>query len=119
IGKSTPLNYAIKVLAKGRVTSGSGVIDEQQPRKLGLRAKRMYSQEAINLALAYPYLAPLLDTHVFTPYWHAGLNDKIAKFASALILLGLQKLYPDAIAQAIFLALKYDFTLLQDPLVSA
>lgn len=111
IGKSTPLNYAIKVLAKSHVHGQSIDIDEPLPRKLGLRAKRMYAQEAINLALAYPYLAPILDEYVFTPYWHADLKDMIGVFATSLIQLGLRKLYPDAIANAIFLALKYDFIL--------
>lgn len=111
IGKSTPLNYAIKVLAKSHSKNNPGDTDEPTPRKLSLRAKRMYAQEVMNLALAYPYLAPLLDEHVFVPYWHAELKDKIVEFASALILLGLRKLYPDAIAHAIFLALKYDFVL--------
>lgn len=114
ISKSTPLNYAIKVLAKVYVEDAASGMEEQRPRKLGLRAKRMYTQEAINLALAYPYLAPLLDKYVFTPYWHTGLKSKVAKFASDLIQLGLQKLYPDAIAHAIFLALKYDFFLSQE-----
>src|SRR5690606_12220147 len=113
IGKSTPLNYAIKVLAKVYVKDGVSGIEEQRPRNLGLRAKRMYTQEAINLALAYPYLAPILDKYVFTPYWHTGLKNNVAKFASNLIQLGLQKIYPDAIAHAIFLALKYDFSLSQ------
>ena len=111
IGKSTPLNYAIKVLAKSHSKNNPGDSDEPSPRKLSLRAKRMYAQEAMNLALAYPYLAPMLDQYVFTPYWHAGLKDKIAEFATALVSLGLRKLYPDAIAHAIFLALKYDFVL--------
>ena len=111
LGKSTPLNYAIKVLAKSHSKSNPSDTEEPTPRKLSLRAKRMYAQEAMNLALAYPYLAPLLDEYVFAPYWHADLKEKIAKFASALILLGLRKLYPDAIAHAIFLALKYDFIL--------
>jgi hypothetical protein len=110
-GKSTPLNYAIKVLAKSHSKNNPGDSDETPPRKLSLRAKRMYAQEAMNLALAYPYLAPLLDDYVFVPYWHDGLKDKIAEFATALILLGLRKLYPDAIAHAIFLALKYDLVL--------
>lgn len=111
IGKSTPLNYAIKVLAKSHVHSQLNEIGEPPPRKLSLRAKRMYAQEAINLALAYPYLAPILDEYVFTPYWHSDLKDMIAIFATSLIQLGLRKLYPDAIAHAIFLALKYDFVL--------
>ena len=84
---------------------------EPQPRMLSLRAKRMYAQETINLALAYPYLAPILDEYVFTPYWHADLKAQIVIFSTSLIHLGLRKLYPDAIAHAIFLALKYDFAL--------
>jgi hypothetical protein len=111
IGKSTPLNYAIKVLAKSHSKKNPGDGDETPPRKLSLRAKRMYAQEAMNLALAYPYLAPMLDEFVFTPYWHADLKGRIAEFATALVSLGLRKLYPDAIAHAIFLALKYDFVL--------
>lgn len=111
IGKSTPLNYAIKVLAKSNSKYNPGDGDETAPRKLSLRAKRMYAQEAMNLALAYPYLAPMLDEYVFTPYWHPDLKDKIAKFATDLVALGLRKLYPDAIAHALFLTLKYDFVL--------
>jgi|SRR5690625_2293755 len=113
IGKSTPINYAIKVLAKMYVKDGTNGIEVQRPRKMGLRARRMYTQEAMNLALAYPYLAPLLDEYVFTPYCHIDLKDKVAKFASLLVDLGLKKLYPDAIAHAIFLAIKYDFPLSQ------
>jgi hypothetical protein len=111
IGKSTPLNYAIKVLAKSHSKSNPGDGDETPPRKLSSRAKRMYAQEAMNLARAYPYLAPMLDEYVFTPYWHADLKDKLAEFTTALVLLGLQKLYPDSIAHAIFLSLKYSFVL--------
>lgn len=111
IGKSTPLNYAIKVLAKSHSKQNANDSDKTIPRKLSLRAKRMYAQEAVNLALAYPYLAPILDEYVFTPYWYAGIKDTIAEFATALVWIGLRKLYPDAIAHAIFLALKYEFAL--------
>lgn len=99
-GKSTPLNYAIKTIA------GS-----EAPRKLNPRAKRMYAQEAINLALAYPYLAPLLDEFVFDRYWHEGLKPRIADFATLLVQLGVRKLYPDTIAHALYFALKHDLTL--------
>src|SRR5690606_27351093 len=58
-----------------------------------------------------PYLVPILDEYVFTPYWHADLKNMIGVFATSLIQLGLRKLYPDALAHAIFLALKYDFAL--------
>lgn len=99
-GKSTPLNYAIKTIAGSEV-----------PRKLNSRAKRMYTQEAMNLALAYPYLAPLLDEFVFDRYWHDGLKSRIVDFATSLVQLGIRKLYPDTIAHALYFALKYDLTL--------
>lgn len=99
-GKSTPLNYAIKTIG------GS-----DSPRKLNPRAKRMYAQEAMNLALSYPYLAPLLGEFVFDKYWHEGLGPRIADFATSLVLLGVRKLYPETIIHALYLALKHDLTL--------
>jgi Reverse transcriptase (RNA-dependent DNA polymerase) len=92
IGKSTPLNYAIKSLGD---------------RRLNCRAKRMYTQEAINLALAYPYLTPLLDEYVFHKYPYPEQVEVISKFCTTLVELGLQKLYPDAIAHAIYYAIKH------------
>jgi hypothetical protein len=100
VGKSTPLNYAIKTLA------GNG-----ETRKLNPRAKRMYAGEAMNLALAYPYLAPLLDRFVFEPFWHDGLKEKLVDFTSALVTLGTKKIYPDTVAHALYLALKYEVSL--------
>lgn len=96
-GKSTPINYAIKMLAghEGRLP-------------LNARAKRLYAQEAINLALAYPYIAPLLGKHVFERYWFDGLEKQIEEFIPNLINIGIRKLYPDPIAHGIFYALKYE-----------
>ena len=95
-GKSTPLNYAIKVLS---------------PRNLNERARRLYVLEAMNLALAYPYLAPQLDKHVFDRYEHDDLALQVAEFSSALAKIGLRKLYPDAIAHALYYVLKHDVAL--------
>jgi hypothetical protein len=100
LGRSTPLNYAIKTIAGG-----------DEPRKLNPRAKRMYAQEAMNLALAYPYLAPLLDEFVFDMFWHEGLKSRIADFATSLVKLGVRKLYPDSIAHALYFVLKHNLTL--------
>ncbi|CAB3795124.1 antiviral reverse transcriptase Drt4 [Pararobbsia alpina] len=111
LGKSTPLNYAIKVLAKTQAKNNPGDPDGIATRNLSLRAKRMYTQEAMNLALAYPYLVPLLDEHVFSPYWHDGTLKKIAEFSRELIRIGLHKLYPDTIAHALFLVLKHNLVL--------
>lgn len=100
LGRSTPLNYAIKTIAGG-----------DEPRTLNPRAVRMYAQEAMNLALAYPYLAPLLDEFVFDMYWHEGLALRIADFATSLVKLGVRKLYPDSIAHALYFVLKHDLAL--------
>lgn len=99
-GTSAPLNYAIQVLA-----------DTRGERPLNLRAKRLYIQEAINLALSYPYLAPLLDKFVFDKHTHETAPAKIAEFSTALVRLGTRKLYPDTIAHAFYYALKHDLTL--------
>lgn len=95
-GKSTPLNYAIKALA-----------NPKSPRKLNERARRLYVLEAMNLALAYPYLAPQLDKHVFDRYGHDDLASQVAEFSSALAKMGLRKLYPDAISHALYYVLKH------------
>lgn len=95
-GTSAPLNYALKMLA-----------DKHGERKLNPRAKRLYVQEAINLAISYPYLAPVLDKAVFDRYSYTGIGKKIADFAAALVRLGTQKLYPDTIAHALYYALKH------------
>ncbi len=105
-GKSTPLNYAIKVIAKGRTQDNPS--EPVFARKLNSRAKRMYVREAMNLTLAYPYLLPLLDKFVFANYWIDGLDSKIAELSASLIKLGLRKLYPDTITHALYLALKHE-----------
>ena len=102
-GKSTPLNYAIKALA-----------NPKSPRKLNERARRLYVLEAMNLALAYPYLAPQLDKHVFDRYGHDDLATHVAEFSSALAKMGLRKLYPDAIAHALYYVLKHGVALSLD-----
>lgn len=114
-GKSSPLNYAIKALARRNeaVEEGHKTTDAQTARKTELneRARRLYTQETMNLALAYPYLTPLLDEFVFERFPHETLDEQIHAFCSALFELGVRKLYPDTIAHAVFLALKYGFDL--------
>ncbi len=100
-GTSAPLNYAIKMLA-----------DSRGERPLNSRAQRLYTQEAINLALSYPYLAPILEKFVFEKYRYDGTTAKIGEFSAALVRLGIRKLYPDAISHALYYALKYEIALL-------
>lgn len=97
-GKSTPLNYAIKVLSN-------------PAHKLNSRARRLYILEATNLSLVYPYLAPQLDKHVFDRYGNDDLAIQVSEFSSALAKIGLRKLYPDSIAHALFYALKHEVQL--------
>lgn len=94
-GKSTPLNYAIKVLSN-------------PAHKLNSRARRLYILEATNLALVYPYLAPQLDKHVFDRYGNDDLATQVSEFSSSLAKMGLRKLYPDAVAHALYYALKHE-----------
>jgi hypothetical protein len=98
-GTSAPLNYAIKMV----------------PERLNKRAKRLYVQEAINLTLFFPYLAPLLNKHVFDKYMYDGIDIRIAEFSNKLIRLGIKRLYPDAIAHGLYYALKYGIPLEMDP----
>ncbi len=102
-GKSSPLNYAIKTIANSKI-----------PRKLNSRAKRLYVLEAMNLTLAYPYLAPQLDKHVFDRYGYDDLAKHVAEFSSALAKMGVRKLYPDAIAHALYYVLKHGVELSLD-----
>jgi len=97
-GKSTPLNYAIKVLSN-------------PAHKLNPRARRLYILEATNLALAYPYLAPQLDKHVFDRFGNNDLAKQVSEFSSSLAKMGLRRLYPDTIAHALYYALKHEIQL--------
>ena len=90
-GTSATLNYALKMV----------------PARLNGRAKRLFVSEAVNLALSYPYLAPLLGDHVFAKHPQPGLKAIISTFATELIQIGIRRIYPDAIAHALYYAIKH------------
>ncbi len=94
-GTSATLNYAIQMV----------------PARLNDRAKRLFVIEAMNLALSYPYLAPLLGEHVFAKHTYDGIESAINIFATELFQIGIRRIYPDAIAHALFYAIQYDLTL--------
>lgn len=94
-GTSATLNYAIKMV----------------PARLNDRAKRLFVMEAVNLALSYPYLAPLLGEHVFSKHRHGGIESVINTFSTELLQTGIRRIYPDAIAHALFYAIQNDLTL--------
>lgn len=89
------LNYAIKMM----------------PRNLDSRAKRLFVQETINLALIYPYLAPILEEHVFNKHRYDGIEKAILDFIEQLLAIGIQRIFPDAIAHALYYSLKHNLQL--------
>ena len=70
------------------------------------RTKKLYVQEVLNLTLAFPYLAPFLDKHIFDNFSYEGIETSITDFVHKFIRLGIKKLYPDAIAYGLYFALK-------------
>lgn len=96
-GTSAVLNYAIKML----------------PMRLDERAARLFTLAACNLALSYPYLVPLLDEHVFNRLPSVSKDVRITHFLGELVTIGIQRIYPDAIAHALYLAIKYELKLPQ------
>ena len=92
---SAVLNYAIKMVPKG----------------LNRRAKRMFLQYAVNLAILYPYLAPLLDIHVIERHGYTGQEPVVREFLEQLMLIGLKRVYPDAIAHSLYYAIKFGLSL--------
>jgi len=85
------LNYAIKMV----------------PTRLNSRAKRLFVQQAVNLAILYPYLASIIDKHVFTKHRYVGVEDVVRRFVGSLLDRGIQRIYADAVVYALYLALKY------------
>ena len=91
-GTSSPLNYAFKML----------------PKNLNPRAKRLLVQEAINLSLLFPYLAPVLGPYIFEQHEYVGIEGPITDFANKLAKQGIKRIYPDAIAHSLYYGIKYD-----------
>ena len=54
------LNYAIKMV----------------PPHLNRRAKRLFIQQAANLTILYPYLASIIDEHVFVKHRYVGVGGR-------------------------------------------
>ena len=86
------LNYAIKMV----------------PSRLNRRAKRLFTQQAVNLTVLYPYLATIIDEHVFCKHHYVGIKKSIREFAENLLGIGIQRVYSDAIAHSLYIILKYD-----------
>ena len=103
------LDLALKLAQEAEVYSVLNYAIQMVPSRLNDRAKRLFVQQAVNLALLYPYLAPILDKHVFDEHRHDGIERAILEFSEKLLEIGIQRIYPDAIAHALYYSLKHDF----------
>lgn len=103
-GTSAVINYALQMI----------------PRNLNSRAKRIFTQEAYNLVLSYPYLVTILQEHVIDKYSSSG-DSRFCEFCRQLFALGLKKLYPESMIYAVYFALYYDSEIIfeEDSLVDA
>lgn len=88
------INYATKVLSN---------------KKLTPNAKTYFVNTIHHLVLLYPYLARLLEEHVFNSCNVA--KDVIRRFSNNLLTLGIESNLNESIAYAIYFSLVYDFPL--------
>lgn len=92
-GTSAALNYAIKMV----------------PKRLNDRAKRLFTAEATNLCLAYPYLAPIMEQSVFVKHRNPQTDEQIESLGNELTKIGIEKIHPDSVAHALYFAIEHDF----------
>ena len=102
------LDLALKLAHSNETYAVLNYAIQMVPDRLNDRAKRLFTLESVNLALAYPYLAPLLQKHVFDKHNFSEITEIIRDFVEQLLDIGIQKLYPDAISYALYYSLAYD-----------
>jgi len=95
-GISTPLNFALKMIGN----------NEERVSRYNSRARRLFVQEAINLAIAFPYLAPTVESKVFSVFKADTTYEHTKLLSDNLFEIGVRKLYPDAIAHGLYISLK-------------
>lgn len=95
-GDSAVLKYAIKAL------SGKHLTDN---------AKKLAAQRIMHVSAIYPYLVQLMEEYIFRPFEVS--NDHIKMYADALYSDSLASHNYEAICYAIYLSLKFGFSLNQ------
>ena len=89
---SAILNYAIKVLARKALTNN---------------AKQYCLKTILHMAVIYPYLIPLLEEYIFTPF---GATAEIIKDFSQIVYdIALEQENYEAITYILYYSLKYNF----------
>ncbi|MDE2979143.1 MAG: RNA-directed DNA polymerase [Acidobacteriota bacterium] len=82
-GTSAVLNYAIKMV----------------PARLYPRARPLFVRQVVNLALQYPYLATLLDVHLFQKHRYDGIETIVREFSDELVVIGTRRLFSGAMVE--------------------
>ena len=93
---SAILNYAIKVLAK---------------KELTYNAKQYCLKTILHMAIIYPYLIPLLEDYVFTPF--AATPKIIEDFSQKIYMAAFAQENYEAIIYAIYYSMNYGFEIPQ------
>jgi len=88
------LNYAIKVLRHKNLTDN---------------AKQCCIKAFLHLAFIYPYLVPLLENNIFTPF--AVKENDIEFFAKMLFIESLTQQNYESVYYTIYYAIRWDFKL--------
>ncbi|HBJ2613925.1 TPA: RNA-directed DNA polymerase [Clostridium botulinum] len=91
---SAILNYAIKVLSKQSLTDN---------------AKAFCVKTVFHLAVIYPYLIPLLESNLFTPF-NVDIGQ-INNFSQIILKEGVKSHNYEEVSYAIYFSLKYNFLL--------
>lgn len=86
------LNYAIKVLAKQKVSEN---------------AKKYCVKTILHLSVIYPYLIPLLEQYVFTPY-NAEI-DIIERFSNMIFKASIANNSYESLIYSLYFAMRYGF----------
>lgn len=86
------INYAIKVLAKQTLTEN---------------AKQYCLKTLLHFAVIYPYIIPLLDEYVFTPF--SAAEEDIERFSNIVFAKAIDTENYEAAIYAIYFSLKYGF----------
>lgn len=107
----TLLDLALQLSKESYTSAALNFAIQMVPRQLEDRARRLFVYEVMNWALIYPYLAPLMERHVFEKHYFTGIEDAIKEYIGNLFEVGLQLLSPEAVAFALYYALKYDYNL--------
>lgn len=89
-GNAATINYAFKMVKADLSPEG----------------RKFFVRQAMNLALHYPYLVPIMEEHVFQRHRYDGIKLDVGEFSNRLLRISLSKSYPSTVCHALYLALK-------------